>query len=130
PTRANLRSEAAAGLSRQDLLSRPTTIEIPLPPLRERGEDIPALALLFLARHARRYRKDIRRFEASALQAMIDHPWPGNVRELDHAVERATLMARAEAIGARDLGLRPAGDGAPPLEQMSLEEVERVLVQK
>ncbi|HKA36480.1 MAG TPA: sigma-54 dependent transcriptional regulator [Thermoanaerobaculia bacterium] len=129
-TNADIRSEVAAGRFRQDLLFRLNTIEIRLPPLRERGEDIPALALLFLARHARRYRKDIRRFEASALQAMIDHPWPGNVRELDHAVERATLMARAEAIGARDLGLRPAGDGAPPLEQMSLEEVERVLVQK
>jgi DNA-binding NtrC family response regulator len=129
-TNADIRAEVASGRFRQDLLFRLNTIEIRLPALRERGEDIPALALLFLARHARRYRKDIRRFEASALQAMIDHPWPGNVRELDHAVERATLMARGEAIGARDLGLRPAGDGAPPLEQMSLEEVERVLVQK
>src|SRR5215471_7975038 len=129
-TNADVNAEAAAGRFRQDLLFRLNTIEIRLPPLRERGEDIPALALLFLARHARRYRKDIRRFEAPALQAMIDHPWPGNVRELDHAVERATLMARGEAIEGRDLGLRPPSDGTPALDQMSLEEVERVLVQK
>ena len=129
-TNADIRGEVAAGRFRQDLLFRLNTIEIRLPPLRERGEDIPALALLFLARHARRYRKDIRRFEAPALQAMIDHPWPGNVRELDHAVERATLMARGEAIEGRDLGLRPPSDGTPALDQMSLEEVERVLVQK
>src|SRR6266498_5947916 len=129
-TNADIRAEVAAGRFRQDLLFRLNTIEIRLPPLRERGEDIPALALHFLARHARRYHKDIRRFDAAALQAMLDHPWPGNVRELDHAVERATLMARGEAIGMRDLGLRAGGDGGPSLEQMSLEEVERVLVQK
>ncbi len=61
---------------------------------------------------------------------MLDHPWPGNVRELDHAVERATLMARGDAIQMRDLGLRAGTDGGPSLEQMSLEDVERILVQK
>ena len=129
-TNADIHGEVAAGRFRQDLLFRLNTIEIRLPPLRERGEDIPALALLFLARHARRYRKNIQRFEASALQAMLDHPWPGNVRELDHAVERATLMASGNAIEMRDLGLRAGGDGGPSLEQMSLEDVERLLVQK
>jgi DNA-binding NtrC family response regulator len=129
-TNSDIGAEVAAGGFRQDLLFRLNTIEIRIPPLRERGEDIPALALHFLSRHARRYRKDVRRFAAAALQAMLDHRWPGNVRELDHAVERATLMARGDAIEARDLGLRPAGDGAPLLEQMSLEEVERILVQK
>jgi len=129
-TNSDIGAEVAAGRFRQDLLFRLNTIEIRIPPLRERGEDIPALALHFLSRHARRYRKDVRRFAAAALQAMLDHRWPGNVRELDHAVERATLMARGDAIEARDLGLRPAGDGAPLLEQMSLEEVERILVQK
>jgi DNA-binding NtrC family response regulator len=129
-TNSDIGAEVAAGRFRQDLLFRLNTIEIRVPPLRERGEDIPALALHFLSRHARRYRKDVRRFAAAALQAMLDHRWPGNVRELDHAVERATLMARGDVIEARDLGLRPAGNGAPLLEQMSLEEVERILVQK
>ena len=129
-TNSDIGAEVVAGRFRQDLLFRLNTIEIRIPPLREREEDIPALALHFLSRHARHYRKDVRRFAAAALQAMLDHPWPGNVRELDHAVERATLMARGDAIEARDLGLRPTGDGAPLLEQMSLEEVERILVQK
>ena len=129
-TNSDIRAEVAAGRFRQDLLFRLNTIEIRIPPLRERGEDIPALALHFLKRHARRYRKEIRSFAAPALQAMLDHTWPGNVRELDHAVERATLMARGEAIDARDLALRRPGDGGAPLEQMSLEEVERILVQK
>ncbi len=129
-TNSDIGAGVAAGRFRQDLLFRLNTVEIRIPPLRERGEDIPALALHFLTRHARRYRKDVHRFAAAALQAMLDHSWPGNVRELEHAVERATLMARGDAIEARDLGLRPAGDGVPLLEQMSLEEVERVLVQK
>jgi DNA-binding NtrC family response regulator len=129
-TNANIHAEVAAGRFRQDLLFRLNTIEIRLPPLRERSEDIPALAQQFLERHARRYRKEIHGFEPAALQAMLDHPWPGNVRELDHAVERATLMASGEAIRARDLALRVSADGAPALEQMSLEEVERVLVSK
>ncbi len=129
-TNADIHAEVAAGRFRQDLLFRLNTIEIRLPPLRERGTDIPALALHFLKRHALRYRKGIRRFEAEALRAMLDHPWPGNVRELDHAVERATLMACGDAIRTSDLGLRAGGDGGPSLEQMSLEDVERLLVQK
>jgi len=129
-TNADIHEEVAAGRFRRDLLFRLNTIEIRLPRLSERREDIPALALHFLERHARRYRKDIRLFEPAALQAMLDHPWPGNVRELDHAIERATLMARAGSIEARDLALRPPGDGGQQLEQMSLEDVEKVLVQK
>ncbi|HJW15075.1 MAG TPA: sigma-54 dependent transcriptional regulator [Thermoanaerobaculia bacterium] len=129
-TNADIHEEVAAGRFRRDLLFRLNTIEIRLPRLSERREDIPALALHFLERHARRYRKDIHGFEPAALQAMLDHPWPGNVRELDHAIERATLMARAGSIEARDLALRPPGDGGQQLEQMSLEDVEKVLVQK
>ena len=129
-TNADIHAEVAAGRFRQDLLFRLNTIEIRIPPLRQRGADIPALALHFLARHSLRYRKHIQSFEPAALQAMLDHPWPGNVRELDHAVERAVLMARGDAIAMRDLGLRAGGDGGPSLEQMSLEDVERLLVQK
>ncbi len=129
-TNADIHAEVAAGRFRQDLLFRLNTIEIRIPPLRQRGADIPALALHFLARHSLRYRKHIQSFEPAALQAMLDHPWPGNVRELDHAVERATLMARGDAIAMRDLGLHAGGDGGPSLEQMSLEDVERLLVQK
>jgi DNA-binding NtrC family response regulator len=129
-TNADIHEEVAAGRFRQDLLFRLNTIEIRIPPLRERREDVPPLALHFLERHARRYRKSLEGFETAALQALLDHAWPGNVRELDHAVERATLMARGSAIRAGDLALRAPGDGGALLEQMSLEDVEKLLVQK
>jgi len=129
-TNADLAIEVAAGRFRQDLLFRLNTIEIRLPPLRERREDIPLLASHFLCQHAARYRKHITEFEESAMRALLSHAWPGNVRELDHAVERAVLMAEGETIRASDLGLRPSREGAPRLEEMSLEEVEALLIKK
>src|SRR3954465_1981185 len=97
-TNADLRAECAAGRFREDLLFRLNTVEIHLPPLRERREDIPALAGHFLARYAARYRRQIQGLEPAALQAMLQYGWPGNVRELDHTIERAVLMARGERI--------------------------------
>ncbi len=130
-TNANLHAESAAGRFREDLLFRINTVEIHLPALRERREDIPVLARHFLLRHAGRYRKDLEGFDEGALQALLAHPWPGNVRELDHVVERAVLLARGRVVLAGDLGLRAQNDaGAPALEQMTLDEVERVLIQK
>jgi DNA-binding NtrC family response regulator len=129
-TNADLHSEAAEGRFREDLLFRINTVEVRLPPLRERREDIPALAAHFLRAHARRYRKNIESLDAEALRALLAHPWPGNVRELDHVLERAVLMARGDALEAGDLGLRVSATGAPSLEQMTLDEVERVLIQK
>src|SRR2546430_6249340 len=92
--------------------------------------DVPLLASHFGRRHAARYRKRITGFAVDAMQALRAHPWPGNVRELDHAVERGVLLAEGDVIRARDLALGAPADGAAALEQMSLEEVERVLVQK
>jgi len=130
-TNADLAGEVAAGRFRQDLRFRLNTIEITVPPLRDRREDIPLLAQHFLGLHARRYRKDVAGFEAAALQTLLDHPWPGNVRELDHAVERAALLASGPRVRPADLGLRPLRDSAePPLEEMGLEEVEGVLIRK
>ncbi|MDQ6893657.1 MAG: sigma-54 dependent transcriptional regulator [Acidobacteriota bacterium] len=129
-TNANLHAEVAAGRFRQDLLFRLNTIEIAVPPLRERREDIPALAQYFLRQHAQRYRKGALGFDPTALRALLDHPWPGNVRELDHAVERAALLAHGDTVQAADLGLRRDGDARMPLEEMSLEDVESLLVQK
>ncbi len=127
---ADLHAEVAAGRFRQDLLFRLNTIEIHVPPLRERKEDIPLLSAHFLRQHAQRYRKEVLRFEPSALQTLLEHPWPGNVRELDHAVERAVLLAQGATIRPGDLGLRRAADAIPRLEEMSLEDVEDLLVQK
>ena len=130
-TNSNLKEEAAAGRFRQDLFFRLNTVEIHLPPLRERPEDIAALAEHFLRRHAHRYRKPLRGFDPAALEVMRAYSWPGNVRELDHVVQRAVLLARAEEVRTADLGLQTAGGGGERrLEEMSLEEVERLLIQK
>ncbi|HZQ56321.1 MAG TPA: sigma-54 dependent transcriptional regulator [Bryobacteraceae bacterium] len=129
-TNANLAEEVANARFRQDLLFRLNTIEIHLPPLRERKEDIAPLANFFLATHARRYRKNLAGFDAGALQAMHDHPWQGNVRELNHVVERAVLMAQSGCIKSADLALRSGPSGTPRLEDMSLEEVEEFLIKK
>jgi len=131
-TNADLREEVAAGRFRQDLLFRLNTVEIRIPPLRERREDIPSLAGHFLEQHAQRYRKRFRGFEEAAAETLLSHPWPGNVRELDHAVERGVLMGRGDQVRAADFGLQAATPAAAPprLEDLTLEEVEKLLIQK
>src|SRR5487761_300184 len=129
-TDARLDEEVSAGRFRQDLLFRLNTIELHLPALRERREDIPLLAAHFLGMHAQRYRKPITGFDPAALQALLDNPWQGNVRELNHVVERAVLMAQDTVIRSPDLALRTARDGSPRLEDMSIEDVEAFLIKK
>src|SRR6516225_3561595 len=120
-TNANLAEEVANGRFRQDLMFRLNTIEIHLPPLRERREDIPLLAAHFLRAHSQRYRRHLEGFESSAMQALLDNPWQGNVRELNHVVERAVLMAQEPLIRQSDLALREIAPGTGRLEDMSLE---------
>jgi DNA-binding NtrC family response regulator len=129
-TNADLRTECTAGRFREDLLFRLNTVEINLPPLRERREDIPALAAHFLARYAARYRRTIHGLEPAALQMMLHYGWPGNVRELDHTIERAVLMARGERIEAANLGLNAQRGAAQSMDEMSLEAVEAILIRK
>jgi DNA-binding NtrC family response regulator len=129
-TNADLRTECAAGRFREDLLFRLNTVEISLPPLRERREDIAALTGHFLARYAARYRRAILGLEPAALQLMLHYGWPGNVRELDHTIERAVLMARGDRIEAADLGLNAQRVAAQSLDEMSLETVEAILIRK
>ena len=129
-TNADLQAEADAGRFREDLLFRLNTVEIKIPALRKRREDIPALAAHFLGRYATRYRRQISGFEPAALQLLLAHPWPGNVRELDHTMERAVLMTRTNKIAATDLGLVPARAASASLDDLSLEAVEAVLIRK
>jgi len=129
-TNADLREEVAAGRFRQDLLFRLNTVEIRLPPLKARRDDILPLAEHFLHQHAQRYRKPLSGFDEPAIEILLAHSWPGNVRELDHAVERSVLMATGERVRARDLGLQTAPPAGAAMEDMPLEEVERVLIQK
>src|SRR5215510_9162629 len=129
-TNANLADEVAAGRFRQDLLFRLNTIEIALPPLRGRREDIIPLAKSFLSQHVQRYRKQMVGFDETARDRLMQHSYPGNVRELDHVVERAVLMAHGPQIKAADLGLTTAGGESKSLEDMSLEDVEAFLIKK
>ena len=128
-TNANLKQDVDEGRFREDLLYRLNTVEIQLPALRERREDIPALATYFLARLTEKYRRDITGFDPSALNAMAAHPWPGNIRELAHVVERSILMSTGDAITADDLGLRGNGGGAGDLDEMTLDDAEKHLIQ-
>ena len=127
-TNASLEDDVQAGRFRQDLLFRLNTVEIRLPPLRERREDVPLLASHFLARQAARYRKPITGFAQPAMSALLEHSWPGNVRELEHVIERAVLMTTGREIGRSDLGLQPPSEQR--IEEMSLEDVEALLIRK
>jgi DNA-binding NtrC family response regulator len=129
-TNANLGAEVSAGKFREDLLFRLNTIELQLPPLRERREDIAPLAMHFLRLHSDRYRKPLKGFDSAAMQQLLEHPWPGNIRELGHAVERAVLLAHGDTVRPGDLALRPPSSGAARLEDLPLEDVERLLIKK
>lgn len=129
-TNAALDQEVAAARFRQDLLFRLNTVEIQLPALRDRRQDIPPLATYFLSRYAERYRKPAKTFDPPAMQAMLEYPWPGNVRELDHAVERAVLLSSGDAVRSSDLSLKAPQASAQRLEELSLEEVESLLIRK
>ncbi|MGH7581698.1 MAG: sigma-54-dependent transcriptional regulator [Gemmatimonadales bacterium] len=129
-TNVDLRVEVAAGRFREDLFFRLNTVEIALPPLRERREDIPLLAAHFLAQYAARYRRPLSGFAPDAMRALLEYRWPGNVRELGHAIERAVLMAEGDTVRAGDLRFAPIAAAVPSLDEMSLEDVERVLITK
>jgi len=130
-TNADLTREVAEGRFREDLLYRLNTVEIRLPPLRERREDIPALAAHFLREQAAHYHKPVAELTPGAMGLLLAHGWPGNVRELRHAVERAVLMAHGGTVTEDDLGLQPSrASGGTSLDHLTLEEAERVLIQR
>ena len=129
-TNADLNTEVMNNRFREDLLFRLNTIEIRLPALRERREDIPLLAAHFLRTHTQRYRKPITSFDQPALNALLENRWQGNVRELNHVIERAVLLAQDTMIRLPDLALRTGPAVAPKLEDMSLEDVEAHLIRK
>ncbi len=111
-THRDLKAGIEAGRFREDLYFRLAVYPIALPPLRERGDDLFALAARFLATAARRFGRPVEGFTADALEALAGHRWPGNVRELAHAVERAVIVADGQRIAAADLpeSVRPAGE--------------------
>ena len=130
-TNADITAEIAGGRFREDLLYRLNTVEIRLPPLRDRRDDIPRLATHFLGEYSARYRKTLHGFDDDATAGMQAHGWPGNVRELQHAVERAVLMARTAYVTSDDLGLRASTPGsAADISGMTMDDAETYIIQQ
>jgi DNA-binding NtrC family response regulator len=129
-TNADLAQQVREGAFREDLYYRLNTVEIHLPPLRDRREDITPLAEYFLARHATRYGRSELVLGAEALEMLCAYRWPGNVRQLEHCIERAVLLARGDSIVPADLGLATSAAAGGSLDEMTLEEVEQALIRK
>jgi DNA-binding NtrC family response regulator len=135
-TNIDIGQEVSTGAFRADLLYRLNTVEIRLPPLRDRRDDIAPLARHFLERKAGHYQRKLEGVAPDAMQALLDYPWPGNVRELEHTIERAVLLASGPVVSAADLNLhRPHSQAVEPgagpsLEDMDLEEAERHLIRR
>ncbi len=129
-TNADVSRAVHAGAFREDLLYRLNTVEITVPPLRERREDLEPLTHAFLERTTARYGRPTVALAPAARDALFDHPWPGNVRELEHAIERSVLLSRDGVIQVDDLGLRAPSEGMPVLETMTLNAAEKILIQK
>ncbi len=127
-TNAELGALVAQGRFREDLLFRINTVEIRLPPLRERTEDIAPLALAALARRAAQYGRKVEGFDPAALKALVHYAWPGNIRELNSVVERGVLIATGPCVTVADLGLGGGRPASVSLEEMSLEDAERALI--
>lgn len=124
-TNANIRQMVEEGTFRQDLLYRINTIEIHIPPLRERGEDILLLAEHFLEKYNHKYKKDIQGFTREAKQKLMKYTWPGNVRELQHAIERAVILAKNIWLKPNDFMLTPQPEKKNELDEIfNLEELE------
>ena len=119
---------------RQDLLYRINTIELTLPPLRERVEDIPVLANFFLKEFGKKYGRNLRQLKPALVKRMQKYPWPGNVRELRHAIERAVILSKGTELETEDILLHNRSSSQAPmglnLEGLSLEEAERTLIRK
>ena len=129
-TNLDVQQGVEEGRFREDLLFRLNTVEIHLPPLRDRREDVPLLANHFLRRGAAQYRKALEGFTPDAMKALLSYPWPGNVRELEHAVERSILLTAGPRVGVEDLALRGRVPASVAMEEMSLEDAERLLIRK
>jgi transcriptional regulator with PAS, ATPase and Fis domain len=132
-TNMNIMGMVEDKLFRQDLLYRINTIEIELPPLRERIGDIPLLAQHFLMAYAKKYKKIAHKISDGALKRLEKHSWPGNIREMQHAIERAVIMSNDAVIQPEDFNFNATTkekDASIVLDQFNMEDVERVLIKK
>jgi transcriptional regulator with PAS, ATPase and Fis domain len=118
---------------RQDLLYRINTVEIYLPPLRERQDDIPQLASHFLKQYSQKYRKQFIGIKPAAMELLQRYSWPGNIRELQHAIERAIIMADGNELDTRDfffLSAKPGSEKVASTSTLNLDDMERSTIQR
>ena len=131
-TNSDLYETVNNNLFRQDLLYRINTVEIHLPPLRERGDDIELLSNHFLKIYSKKYRKSLRGITSAAMKKLMHYAWPGNVRELQHAIERAVIMTETPSLEPEDFILSPPRkkSGDLEFETYNLDEIEKQIIEK
>ena len=135
-TNAHLREKVGEGTFRQDLFYRLNTIELHLPPLRDRGEDIVLLAEYFLKIYSGKYSVGDVRLGASAKQKLLKHTWPGNVRELQHCIERAIVLGDKTELAAEDIRLEDSvvasgtSSGSIKVDSLNLQTLEREAIKR
>jgi transcriptional regulator with PAS, ATPase and Fis domain len=131
-TNRDLRAAVTAGTFREDLYFRLSAFVIPIPPLRDRREDIPVLAHQFVQRAAARMEKDVRTVSADTMTLLVNYAWPGNVRELEHAIERGVILARGTTVSVRELPpeIVQGRDGIRTTETLDLKKNEQRLIRQ
>ncbi|MBN1791010.1 MAG: sigma-54-dependent Fis family transcriptional regulator [Bacteroidales bacterium] len=131
-TNSDIYETVSNNLFRQDLLYRINTVEIHLPPLRERGDDIELLSDHFLKIYSKKYRKSLRGITSAAMKKLMHYAWPGNVRELQHAIERAVIMTETPSLEPEDFILSPPRkkSGDVEFDTYNLDEIERQIIEK
>jgi DNA-binding NtrC family response regulator len=127
-TNCVLPSRVSEGLFREDLLYRINTIQIEVPPLRDRVDDIPVLAFHFLRAYCEKYNKPARKINTQALEKLTNYHWPGNIRELQHSIEKAVILSDSSVLGPSDFAFNTLSKSATDNNSMTLEEMEKKLI--
>ena len=127
-TNKNLEQMVDESLFREDLLYRINTIQIEIPPLRDRGEDILVLADFFLKKYGHKYDKSNLKINHKAQEKLLDYHWPGNIRELEHSIEKAVILSDSNVLKPDDFFLRPNGRNNSDLQSLKLEDMEKNLI--
>lgn len=127
-TNCTLNERVNKGLFREDLLYRINTIQIEVPPLRDRVDDIPVLAFHFLRIYCDKYDKPGKKITSQALEKLSNYRWPGNIRELQHSIEKAVILSDSSLIGPSDFSFNTSSKGATENDNTTLEEMEKIMI--
>ena len=127
-TNCVLSSRVSTGLFREDLLYRINTIQIEVPPLRDRVDDIPVLAFHFLRVYCEKYNKPAKKINTQALEKLEYYQWPGNIRELQHSIEKAVILSDSSVLGPSDFSFSTSSRGVTTDDNTTLEEMEKKLI--